>query len=334
MAEGYVRRRDFIKVVAGSAAAWPLGARAQQPEQMRRIGVLMNRAADAPDGQARLAAFQQGLQQLGWSDSRNVRFDIRWGEDRVDRERKYATEIVALSPDIIMTVGTLGVTALQHVTRTLPIVFVAVIDPVGAGVVDSLARPGGNATGFLVFEYSLGAKWLELLKQIAPGVTRVIVLRDPDVPAGTAMFGAIQNAAQSLGVEVRPAIMHNASEIERAVAAFTGSENGGLIVTPGASASVYRDVIVTLAARHKLPTVYPYRFVVDGGGLMSYAPDLVEDFRRAADYVDRILKGEKPADLPVQAPTKYELVINLKTAKALGLTVPPTLLARADEVIE
>jgi putative ABC transport system substrate-binding protein len=328
-----MRRRDFIKAAAGSVAVWPLAARAQPPERMRRIGVLMNRAADAPDGQARLAAFQQGLQQLGY-DSRNVQFDIRWGEDKVDRERIYAAELVALAPDIIMTIGTLGVTALQHVTRTLPIVFVAVIDPVGAGVVDNLARPGGNATGFLVFEYSLGAKWLELLKQVAPGVTRVLVLRDPEVPAGTAMFGAIQNAGQSLGVEVRPAIMHNAGEIERAIAAFAHSENGGLIVTPGASASVYHDLIVTLAARHKLPTVYPYSFVVTGGGLMSYAPDLVDDFRRAAGYVDRILKGEKPADLPVQAPTKYELVINLKTAKALGLTIPPSVLARADEVIE
>jgi putative ABC transport system substrate-binding protein len=328
------RRREFITLLGGAAAAWPLGARAQQPEQIRRIGVLMNRASDAPDGQARLAAFQQGLQQLGWSDSRNVRFDIRWGEDKVDLERKYAAELVALAPDIIMTIGTLGVTALQQVTRTLPIVFVAVIDPVGAGVVDSLARPGGNATGFLVFEYSLGGKWLELLKQIAPGVTRVVVLRDPEVPSGIAMFGAIQNAAQSLGVEVTPAIMRNVSEIERAVAVFAGSKNGGLIVTPGASASVYRDLIVTLAAKHKLPTVYPWRFIVASGGLMSYAPDPVEDFRRAADYVDRMLKGEKPADLPVQAPTKYELVINLKTAKALGLAVPPTLLASADEVIE
>ena len=326
-----MRRREFITLVGG-AAAWPLAVLGQQRDRVRGIGVLMNRAADAPDGQARVAAFLQGLQQLGWTDSRNVRIDIRWGEDHVDLERKYGAELVALAPDVILAAGTLGVTAVQRVTRTLPIVFAAVIDPVGAAVVDSLPRPGGNATGFLVFEFSLGGKWLALLNQIAPRLTHVLVLRDPDVPSGVVMFGAIQNAAQSLGVEVRPAIMHDAAEIERAVAAFAGSGNGGLIVTPGASASVYRDLIRTLAAKHKMPAVYPYRYLVDGGGLMSYAPDLVDDFRRAAGYVDRILKGEKPADLPVQAPTKYELVINLKTARALGLTVPARSRRRRDRI--
>jgi putative ABC transport system substrate-binding protein len=289
-ANPHFARREFTTLLGGAAAALAFAARAQQQDRMRGIGVLMNRAADAPDGQARVAAFLQGLQQLGWSDGRNVRIDTRWGEDRVDLERKYGAELVALAPDVIFAAGTLGVTAVQRVTRTLPIVFAAVIDPVGAAVVDSLARPGGNATGFLVFEFSLGGKWLALLNQIAPSVTHVLVLRDPDVPSGVVMFGAIQNAAQSLGVEVRPAIMHDADEIERAVAAFVRSGNGGLIVTPGASASVYRDLIRTLAAKHRLPAVYPYRYLVDGGGLMSYAPDLVDDFRRAAGYVDRILK--------------------------------------------
>jgi len=330
-----MRRREFIRLLGG-AATWPLVARAQQPELLRRIGVLMNRAADDPEGQARLAAFQQGLQQLGWSDSRNVRIDTRWGEDDVDRERSYAAELVALAPDIILASGTLSVAALQHVSHTLPIVFVGVTDPVGAGLIESLARPGGNVTGFMIYEYSFGGKRLELLKQIAPSVTRAAVLRDPANPAGSAEFAAIQAVAQSLRVEVSPIdSRREAGEIERAITAFARSPNGGLILTPNAAAvSVLRDLIVTLAAQHKLPTVYPFRYMVTGGGLMSYAPDVVDQCGRAAGYVDRILKGEKPADLPVQAPTKYELVINLKTAKTLGLDVPAALLAGADEVIE
>jgi ABC-type uncharacterized transport system substrate-binding protein len=331
-----MKRRQFITLLGGAVVAWPLSARAQQPEQMRRIGVLMNRAADDPEGQARLAAFQQGLQQLGWSDGHNVRVDIRWGEDDVDRERSYAAELVALTPEIILASGTLSVAALQHVSRTLPIVFVGVTDPVGAGLVESLARPGGNVTGFMIYEYSFGGKRLELLKQIAPSVTRAAVLRDPANPAGSAEFAAIQAVAQSLRVEVSPVdSRRDVGEIERAIAAFARSPNGGLILTPNAAAvSALRDLIITLAAQHKLPAVYPFRYMVTGGGLMSYAPDVVDQCRRAADYVDRILKGAKPADLPVQAPTKYELVINLKTAKALGLDVPALLLAHADEVIE
>jgi putative ABC transport system substrate-binding protein len=329
-----VRRREFITLFAGMVA-WPLAARAQQPDRLRRIGLLMNRAADNPEGQDRIAAFHQGLQELGWSVGRNVRIDTRWGEDDADRERKYATELVALAPDIILASGTLSVAALRQVSRTLPIVFAGVTDPVGAGFVDSLARPGGNATGFMIYEYSLSAKWLELLKQIAPNVTRVAVIRNPDNPAGLAVFGAIQNAAQSLGVEVSPVSVsvRDAGEFERIIAAFARSPNGGLVVTQTASA-VQRDLITTVAARY-LPAVYSLSLNVTGsGGLISYGPDVVDQFRQAAGYVDRILKGEKPADLPVQAPTKYQLVINLKTARALGLTVPDSLLARADEVID
>jgi putative tryptophan/tyrosine transport system substrate-binding protein len=336
-----MRRRAFITLLGG-AAAWPLAARAQQPERMRRIGLLMNRAADNPEGQDRIAAFHQGLQELGWSVGRNVRIDTRWGEDDADRERKYATELIALAPDIILASGTMSVAALQQVSRTLPIVFAGVTDLVGAGFVDSLARPGGNATGFMIYEYSLGAKWLELLKQIAPSVTRVAVIRNPDNPAGMAVFGAIQNAAHSVGVEVSPVSVsvRDAGEFERIIAAFARSPNGGLVVTQTASA-IQRDLIITVAARYKLPAVYSRTYNVTGRynvtgseGLISYGPDVVDQFRQAASYVDRILKGEKPADLPVQAPTKYQLVINLNTAKALGLDVPPTLLARADEVIE
>jgi putative ABC transport system substrate-binding protein len=329
-----VRRREFITLLGGMAAAWPLAARAQQADRVRRIGVLMNVAADDPQGQAGVAAFQQVLQQFGWSDGRNVRIDTRWGENDVDRDRRYAAELVALAPDVILASGTLSVAALQKATRTLPIVFVGVSDPVGAGFVDTLARPGGNTTGFMIFEYSLSGKWLELLKQIAPRLTRAAVLRDSANPAGIAQFGAIQAVAQSLGVELRPVDTRDAGEIERAVAAFARSADGGLIVTPSASVSVHHDLIITLAVRHKLPAVYSSRDNVTGGGLISYGPNIVDQFRRAAAYVDRILKGEKPADLPVQAPTKYELIINLKTAKALDLDVPPTLLARADEVIE
>jgi putative ABC transport system substrate-binding protein len=328
-----VKRRAFIAALGG-AAAWPIVAPSQQPERMRRIGVLMNVAADNPRGQAGVAAFQQVLQQLGWSDGRNVRIDTRWGANDIDLDRKYAAELVALAPDVILASSTPSVTALQHVTRTLPIVFVQVSDPVGAGVVDTLARPGGNTTGFMNFEYSLSGKWLELLKQIAPSVTRVAILRDPANPAGIGQFSSIQAAAQSLGVEVRPLTARDAAEIERAVAAFARLANGGLIVTPSAGNAVHRELITTLAARYKLPTIYSDRLNVTEGGLISYGPDRVDEFRRAAGYVDRILKGEKPADLPVQAPTKFELVINLKTAKALGFTIPTTLLATADEVIQ
>jgi putative tryptophan/tyrosine transport system substrate-binding protein len=328
-----MRRREFI-VVLGAAVTSPLATRAQQPEPTRRIGVLMNRAADDSEGQASVAAFQQSLQQLGWSDGRNVRSDIRWSHNDVDLDRKYAAELVTLAPDVLLAAGTLSVTALQRVTHTLPIVFVGVSDPVGAGVVDSLARPGGNVTGFMIFEYSMSGKWLELLKQIAPSATRAAVLRDAVNPAGIAQFGAIQATAQSLGMEVSPVGIRDAGEIERAVAAFARSANGGLIVTPSAGTSVHQDLIIALAARHKLPAVYTFRANVSGGGLISYGPDLVGQYRPAAGYIDRILKGEKPADLPVQAPTKYELIVNLKTAKALGLTIPPSVLARADEVIE
>ena len=329
-----MRRREFITLLGGVAAAWPLAVRAQQAERMRRIGVLMTRAADDPLGQARLVAFQQALQQLGWSDGRNVRIDIRWGETDAERARRYAQELIALAPDIIFGDGTGSMTALQHVTRTVSIVFTSVLDPVGGGFVDSLPRPGGNMTGFMIFEYGFSGKWLELLKQIAPRLTRAAVIRDPAISIGTAQFSAIQAVAPSLGVEVTPIGVHDIGVIERAVEAFARSPNGGLIMTAVPLPAVTRDLIITLAARHKLPAVYPFHDVVTAGGLVSYGPDFVDQCRRAAGYVDRILKGEKPADLPVQAPTKYELVINLKTAKALGLTVPPTLLARADEVIE
>jgi putative ABC transport system substrate-binding protein len=329
-----IGRRELLVALGGAAATWSLMARAQQGERVRRIGVLMNRAANDPDGQARFVAFQQSLQQLGWTDGGNVRIDTRWGEDDVDRERRYAAELVALAPDVILASGTLSTAALRRVTRTLPIVFAGVVDPVGMGFVDGLARPGSNVTGFMIFEYNFSGKWLELLKQIAPSVTRAAVLRDPDVPSGTVYFGAIQAVAQSQRVEVSPISVHDIGNIEPAVTAFARSGNGGLILTPNASVSVHRDLIIKLAARHKLPAIYPYRGMVTDGGLMSYGPDLIDEFRRVAGYVDRILKGEKPADLPVQAPTKYELVINLKTAKALGIDVPPALLARADEVIE
>jgi putative ABC transport system substrate-binding protein len=329
-----MRRRDFITLMGGAAAIWPLAARAQQPEPIRRIGVLMNRAADDAEGQAFVAAFQQVLQQLGWSDGRNVRIDVRWGANDPDRDRKYAAELVVLAPDVILASGTLSVAALQNVTRSLPIVFVNVVDPIGAGLVDTLARPGGNTTGFMLFEYSLSGKWPELLKQIAPNVMRAAVIRDATNPAGIGQFSAVQGAAQTLGIEVSPINVHDAGEIERAVASFARSANGGLIVTPSATVLDHHDLIIALAAQYKLPAVYGDRSKVIRGGLISYAPDRVDQFRRAASYVDRILKGEKPAELPVQAPTKYELVINLKTAKALGLTIPPSVLGRADEVIE
>jgi putative ABC transport system substrate-binding protein len=329
-----MRRREFITLLGGAAAAWPLAGRAQQPGQMRRIGVLMNRTAGDREGQARIAAFHEALGQLGWSDGRNVRIDICWGEDDADRERGCAAELVALAPDIILAAGTVSVAALQRLTRTLPIVFAGVGDPVGAGFVDTLARPGGNTTGFMLYEYSLAAKWVELLRQIAPRVTQVAVLRDPANPANIGQFSAVQAAAQPLGLELRPVSTRDAGEIERGVTAFAHSANGGLIVIPSGRVSLHRDLIITLAARHKLPAVYPFRYMITGGGLISYGPDFIEQYRPAAGYVDRILKGTKPADLPVQAPTKYELAINLKTAKALGLTVPQMLQVSADEVIE
>jgi putative ABC transport system substrate-binding protein len=329
-----VKRRAFLTLLGGAAAAWPLAAHAQQPERPRRIGILMNRASDNPEGQDRLAAFHQGLQELGWGVGRNVRMEIRWTEDNADQTVKHAAGLVALAPDIVLASGTLAVTALQHISRALPIVFASVADPVGAGIVDSLAHPGGNATGFMIYEYNLGAKWMELLKEIAPRVTRVAIIRNAANPAGVAQFAALQNAAQSLGVQSSPINVRDAQEIERSVEAFARSPNGGLVVTQSASATVYRDVIIAAAARHELPAVYALRYDATGGGLISYGPDIVDQFRQAAAYVDRVLKGEKPADLPVQAPTKYELTINLKTAKALGITMPDSLLARADEVIE
>jgi putative ABC transport system substrate-binding protein len=329
-----VRRRAFITLLGGAAASWPLAARSQQGERLQRIGVLAAIAADDPEAQARNASFLQRLGELGWIVGRNVRIDYRWNAGTADDIRKYAAELVALAPDVILTTSGATVGALQQASRSVPIVFAGTVDPVGSGFVDSLARPGGNTTGFLLFEYSLSGKWLELLKEIAPSVTRAAVLRDTANPAGNAQFGAIQAVAPSLGVEVSPFNMRNASEIERAMAAVARSANSGLVVTGSPSGTVHRNLIVALAARNKLPAVYPFRFFVTDGGLISYGADFIDQYRRAASYVDRILRGEKAADLPVQAPTKYELVINLKTAKALGLQVPPSLLARADEVIE
>jgi putative ABC transport system substrate-binding protein len=327
-----MRRREFITLLGG-AAAWPLVARAQQGERMRRIGVLMYWAADDAEAQARFAALVEALKQLGWSEGRNLRIDTRWAT--ANDIGRHAGELVALAPDVLVAgTGTATVTPLLQATRTVPIVFVSVIDPVGAGFVASLARPGGNATGFTAYEYGMSVKWLELLKEIAPRVTRAAVLRDPAVASGIGQFGAVQAAAPAFSVEVTPVDVRDAAEIERGVTAFARSSNGGLIVTGAALTLVHRELIIALAARHRLPAVYTDRVFVTASGLMSYGPDRKEQYRRAAGYVDRILKGEKPADLPVQAPTKYELVINLKTAKALGLDVPPTLLARADEVIE
>ena len=329
-----IGRRQFVSALGGAAALWPLAAHAQQPERMRRIGVLMSLAADDPEGQARLVAFVQGLQELGWTDGRNVRIDTRWAAGDADRFRRDAAELIALSPDVILASGGTGVGVLLQTTRTVPIVFTQTNDPVGAGYVDSLARPGGNATGFTNMEYGTSGKWLELLKEVAPRVARVAVIRDATIAQGIGQFGAIQAMAPSFGVELRPIDAREGPEIERAVTAFAGSANGGLIVTGSALTAVHRDLIITLAARYKLPAIYWDRFFVTGGGLISYGPDSIDPHRRAAAYVDRILKGEKPADLPVQAPTKYELVVNLKTAKALGLTIPQSLLATANDVIE
>jgi putative ABC transport system substrate-binding protein len=328
-----MKRREFIAAL-GSAAIWPLAARAQQPDRVRHIGVLMTTAAVDPEAQARIAAFQQELQQLGWIVGRNVQIDIRWGGSDAESIRRYAAELVALAPDVILATGSVSVGPLLQATRSVPIVFAYVPDPVGAGFVDSLARPGRNATGFTPFEYSVAGKWLELLKEIAPGVTRAAVIRDPTISTGLGQFAAIQSVAPSVGVEVSAVNIRDAGEIERAIATFAGASNGGLILTGSALAVLHSDLIITLAARHKLPAVYFERQHVTRGGLTSYGPNIVDQYRQAAGYVDRILKGEKPADLPVQTSTKYELIINLKTAKALDLTVPPALLVRTDEVIE
>jgi putative ABC transport system substrate-binding protein len=329
-----MKRREFITLVGG-AAAWPLAARAQQADRVRRIGVLMNTGADEPESQARLAAFMQGLQELGWAAGGNLRIDYRWSPGDLARLRKDAAELVALRPEIILAgVGPTTFT-LQQVTRTIPIVMAQGIDPVGNGYVGSLARPGGNTTGFIQFEYSLAGKWMELLKEIAPGTTRVGVLREPGTPsAAIGQWTMIQAVAQSLDAELKPIELRDANEIERAVTVFARSPNAGLIVVVSAASLTHRELIITLAARHGLPTVYAYRVFVTHGGLITYGPDIASQYRRAAGYVDRILKGENPADLPVQAPTKYELVINLKTAKALGIEMPSSVLARADEVIE
>jgi putative ABC transport system substrate-binding protein len=330
-----IGRREFITLAGGAAAAWPLAARAQQPERVRRIGIFMNLASDDAEGQSRNAAFLQGLQELGWSVGRNVRIDYRWGANNLDpdRMRKDAADLLALSPDVVVAATAPIVVVLRQVSRTVPIAFGGVIDPVGSGLVASLARPGGNATGFLMFEYGIAAKWLELLKEISPGVKRVAVLREATL-AGIGQLAAMQTASPSFGVELHPIDVSDAGEIERALADFARSPNGGLIVPLSTSAISHRKLIVALAARHQLPAIYPSRLDAAVGGLISYGPDGIDTYRRVAGYVDRILKGEKPADLPVQAPTKYELVINLKTAKALGLAIPEAFLLRAGEVIE
>jgi putative tryptophan/tyrosine transport system substrate-binding protein len=329
-----VKRREFITLLAGAAVAWPLAARAQQREKMRRIGVLMNLTPDDAEGQARLAAFLQGLQEAGWAVGRNVRIDLRWGGGDADNFRKQAAELVALAPDVVFASGIPAATPLLQATRTVPIVFAQVVDPVGAGLVASLARPGGNATGFTSPEYGFAGKWIELIREIAPGVMRVAVLRDAASSSGIGYLGAVRVAASSFGMELTPVGIADAGEIERGVTAFARASNGALIVTGNTLTMVHRERIITLAARHRLPAVYALPLFANDGGLISYGPDSIDPYRRAAHYVDRILKGEKPADLPVQQPTKFELIINLKTAKALGLEVPPTLLARADEVIE
>jgi putative ABC transport system substrate-binding protein len=328
-----MRRRDFLGALSG-AATMPFVARAQEREKVRRVGVLLPAAADDAQFQARLAAFYQGMALLGWSVGRNVRMDTRWATTNAGEVRRHAAELAALAPDVILAHGVATVGPMLEATRTVPVVFPVAGDPVAAGFVASLARPGGNATGFLLFEHGLSGKWLELLKEIAPGVTRAAVLRDPTTPTGMGQFGVLQAVAPSLRMEVNPVNVRDAGEIERAVAAFARSSNGGLIVPASGSAQRHRDLIIMLAARHKLPAVYWEGLFVAAGGLISYGPSEIEQYRQAAGYVDRILKGEKPADLPVQAPNKYELSINLKTAKVLGLTVPQTLLARADDVIE
>jgi ABC-type uncharacterized transport system substrate-binding protein len=329
----HIRRRELVVALGSAAAAWPLAARSQPGERARRIGVLMNLSENDPEAQGLVAAFREGLAQLGWIDGRNVRIDYRWSAGDLDRIRRYAAELVALPPEVILAYGGSTVGPLQQVTRTVPIVFVEVIDPVGGGFVMGLARPGGNTTGFSLFEFGIAGKWLELLKQITPHMTRAVVIRDPSSPGGGGQVGAIQALAPSLRVEVTSVGLRDAGEIERAVT-VAREANAGLIVTVSPLATVNRELIITLAAQHRVPAVYPLRYFATSGGLISYGPERLEPYRRAPSYVDRILKGEKPAELPVQAPTKYELVINLKTAKTLGFEVPPTLLARADEVIE
>ncbi len=329
-----MRRREFITLVGGAVFGWPIAGRAQQSERKRRVGVLMGLAADDAQAQDRIAAFEKGLQQLGWTDGRDLQIDYRRGGGNTDLTRRYAAELVALEPDVILASGGSVVGALLQATRTVPIVFTQTPDPVAAGFVASLARPSGNATGFTTAEYGISAKWLELLKEIAPGVTRAAVLRDPTVASGIGQFASIQSVAPSFGVELSPIDLRDESEIERSVASFARGSNGGLIVTSSSLAAVHRQAIITLAARYRLPAVYNYRYFTTSGGLISYGPDPIDQYRRAAGYVDRILRGEKVADLPVQGPTKYELAVNLKTAKALGIDVPPTLIARADEVVE
>jgi putative ABC transport system substrate-binding protein len=330
----FIGRRRVLATLGGLAVAWPLVARAQQPERMRRVGALMAYAANDPQAQERNAAFLQALRQLGWTVGQNLQIEYRWAEGNEDDTRKYAAELVALAPDVIFASGSAGAGPLRRATRTVPIVFINVPDPVGSGLVDSLAQPGGNATGFTPYEYSIGAKWLELLKEIAPNVTRAAVLRDPAISAGLGLWAAIQSVSRVVAIEVSPVNMGDAGEIERSIAAFARSPNGGLIMTGSALAVVHRDLTIALAARHRLPAVYYDRYFSVAGGLISYGPNIVDEFRRAASYVDRILKGEKPADLPVQVATKHDLVINLKTAEALGIEVPPTLIARANELIE
>jgi putative ABC transport system substrate-binding protein len=328
-----MKRREFITLLGGAAAAWPLAARAQQRERVRRIGVLMTTAAGDPEGQARIAAFLQGLQPLGWVVGANVQIDIRFAVEP-DRIRQEAAQLAAIAPDIILANSSAGIGAMLQATRTVPIVFAVVADPVGAGFVNSLSRPGGNATGFTNFEYGIGGKWLELLKELRPGLKRVAVIRDPTTAVALGQFGAMQGVAPSFGVEVTPVNLANASEVEQSIAAFAEAGNGGLAILGGPLVLAHRDLVIAIAAQHRLPAVYPSRFFAAAGGLISYGPDFLDQFRRAAGYVDRILKGEKPSDLPVQAPTKFEMVVNLKTAKALSLEVPSSLLARADEVIE
>jgi ABC-type uncharacterized transport system substrate-binding protein len=329
-----MRRREFIALLGGAAAAWPHAARAQQPDRMRRIGVLTNLAADDPEAQTRVGAFLQGLQEFGWAVGRNMRIAFRWGGGDAEKTRRYATELVALAPDVILTSGATALGPLLQATRSVPIVFAQVPDPVGSGLVNSLARPGGNATGFTTFEYGLSGKWLELLKQIAPTVTQIAVIRDPTISAGIGQWGALQAVAPSVRVGLRAVNVRDADEIEGDIVAMARVPNSGLVVTSSPLSALHRDLIVSLAARHRLPAIYYQRGFVTVGGLMSYGPDFVDQYRRAAGYVDRILKGDRPADLPVQEPTKYEMVINLRTAKALGLAVPDKLLATADEVIE
>jgi putative ABC transport system substrate-binding protein len=329
-----MRRREFLGVLGGAAAVWPLAARAQQGERMRRVGWLTSLAADDPQSLARVTAFVQELQKLGWTVGRNLRIDYRFGAIDSERKRTYVAELSALGPDVMLATGDTNTASLLQNSRTVPIVFVSVPDPVGAGFVTSLARPGGNATGFTNFDYAMSGKWLELLKQIVPTITRIGVFRDPTTPNGVAHLAAIQAVAPYLRVEASPIEVRNAGDFERSIAELARAPNSGMVVPPSGLAQVHRDLIITLAARHRLPTVYPYSFFVTYGGLASYGPDYIDEYRLAAGYVDRILKGEKPADLPVQAPTKYQTVLNLKTAKALGLDVPASVLARADEVIE